>query len=219
MVDTETGGIYISEDVQRGNGSAWRKMPSPNRTLGHAYNIHALSDGSLVATFSCSMDEAKETFTNSAGVFVWPAGATSWEDRSHPRMHYWTKDLVIDPNDKTQSTWYVGVFRNWGDQYQAPGGLFRTTDRGRSWKELSNVSRVDSCAISPANPDLVFFTTDGEGLWVSDDATSAKPTFVRDDRYDFGHPSRVFFDPYDKDAVWATSFGSGLRRLVLGNLG
>jgi hypothetical protein len=69
---------------------------------------------------------------------------------------------VIDPNDKAQNTWYVGVFRNWGSGYQAPGGLFRSEDRGKSWREVSNVTRVDSCAVSPHDPNLVFFTTDGE---------------------------------------------------------
>eukprot|EP01046_Picozoa_sp_COSAG06_P075632 COSAG06_NODE_23733_length_683_cov_0.890411_1_plen_89_part_00 len=61
-----------------------------------------------------------------------------------------------------------------------------------------------------------------QGLWVSqnadsssDDAAGAVPTFVRDDRYDFGHPSRVFFDPFEDGVVWASSFGSGLRRLSL----
>ena len=224
VVDTETGGIWISTDIDKGNSSSWSKMPAPNRTVGHPYNIHALEDGSLVATFSCSMDEKTDTFSASAGVFVWPVGGSAWEDRSHPRMHKWTKDLVIDTNDKSQSTWYVGVFRNWGGSSatdpdgtpdQLAGGLFRTTNRGKSWVEVSNVTRVDSCAVSPSDPNLVFFTTDGEGMWVSKDAASASPTFVRDDRYDFAHPSRVFFDPYDSNAVWATSFGSGLRKLSL----
>ena len=29
-------------------------------------------------------------------------------------MYYWTKDIVIDPNDASQNTWYAGVFSGWG---------------------------------------------------------------------------------------------------------
>jgi hypothetical protein len=31
-------------------------------------------------------------------------GGAAWQDRSAPNMHYWTKDVVIDPYDTAQST-------------------------------------------------------------------------------------------------------------------
>ena len=56
-----------------------------------------------VATFSCS--QVDNVFTTSSGVFVLPPNGKEWEDRSHERMLRWTKDLALDPNDKTESTW------------------------------------------------------------------------------------------------------------------
>jgi hypothetical protein len=37
-------------------------------------------------------------------------------------MRYWTKDVVIDPHDATQNTWYAGVWSGWGGP---PNGLAR----------------------------------------------------------------------------------------------
>ena len=57
----------------------------------------------------------------------------------------------------------------------------------------------------------------GGRLWVSTNAAASSPTFVRDTRYDFSHPARVHFNPFDTNEVWATSFGGGLRKLDLGS--
>eukprot|EP01046_Picozoa_sp_COSAG06_P106554 COSAG06_NODE_52843_length_303_cov_1.078431_1_plen_35_part_01 len=35
---------------------------------------------------------------------------------------------MIDPNDKAQNTWYVGVFGNLCDGYQVPGLLWLIDD-------------------------------------------------------------------------------------------
>ena len=47
-------------------------------------------------------------------MFVSTDGGRTWADRSDAGMRYWTKDVVVDPGDPTQSTWYAGVFSGWG---------------------------------------------------------------------------------------------------------
>ena len=76
---------------------------------------------------------------------------TAWTDRSDAGMHYWTKDLVVDPRDPTQSTWYVGVLSGWGGAPNGLGGLYKTTDRGVHWSRILTLDRVESCTISTAN--------------------------------------------------------------------
>jgi hypothetical protein len=47
---------------------------------------------------------------HSSGVFVSIDGGASWTDRSVPNMQCWTKDLVVDPFDTSQNTWFAGVY-------------------------------------------------------------------------------------------------------------
>ncbi len=210
VVHSTLGGIFVSNDIQNGGGSTWTKVTNPPRTEGHPFNVQVLADGTLVATYS-GRRNAAGAFTASSGVFVSANGGTSWTDRSDPGMLYWTKDLVVDPNDATQNTWYVGVFSGWGGPPNGLGGLYRTTNRGQNWTRILDVDRVGSCSIHPAFPNLMFVTSETDGLWVTTNLTAPSPSFTRVTRYPFFHPERVFFNPNLADEVWVTSFGHGLR--------
>lgn len=126
-------------------------------------------------------------------------------------MYYWTKDLIIDPTDNTQNTWYAAVHSGWGGNANDKGGLYKTTDRGTTWQRIFDSYRVESATINPQNADEMYVTTESEGLWYTSDATNASPTFTQLMAYDFQHPMRVFFNPQDVNEVWITSFGNGLK--------
>lgn len=209
VADSQEGGVYVTEDVTAGSVS-WRRLPSPARTEGHPFNVRVLEDGTLLTTWSGRRD-ASEQFTTSSGVFVSTDGGETWDDRSHIDMRRWTKDVVIDPHDATQSTWYVSVFSHWGSAPNEVGGVFRTRDRGESWQRISDLYRVESVTIDPTNPEFMYATTETEGLWRTSNLNAANPGFTQVLTYPFEHPTRVFFNPHDADEVWATSFGGGLR--------
>ena len=103
VIHSTAGGIYVSSNIQNGGASTWTRLANPPRTQGHPFNIYVLSDGTLVCTYSGRRDSSG-AFTASSGVFVSSNGGSSWVDRSHTGMRYWTKDLVIDPHDTTQNT-------------------------------------------------------------------------------------------------------------------
>ena len=126
-------------------------------------------------------------------------------------MSYWTKDLVIDPNDATQNTWYVGVFSGWGGAPNGLGGLYRTTNRGVSWARLNSLDRVTSCAINPLNANELYLTTETQGLWGSTNITAGSPSFFQVASYPFRQPERIFFNPYKQSEMWVTSFGNGIK--------
>lgn len=216
VVHSQEGGLYVTEDLDKGAESSWVRLPSPPRTEGHPYNVHVLKDGTLICTFSGR--RVGNDFTPSSGVFVSTDGGQGWEDRSDPGMRFWTKDLVIDPHDPAQNTWYVGVFFAWGQAAQTGrSGLYRTTDRGKNWTVLADstlsptgVLNVESCTINPCHPDQLFMTTEYDGLWVTDHVNTAKPVFRPVESYGFKHPLRVQFNPYRDTEIWITSFGNGL---------
>ena len=207
VVHSTQGGVYVSNDIASGASSTWTKLPNPPRTEGHPGALVVLADGTLVATYSGHRNPG---FTASSGTFTWNGSA--WSDVSDPGMLYWTKDVVVDPHDATQNTWYVAVFSGWGGAPNGLGGLYRTTNRGQSWTRINADDRVTSCTVSPTTPGLAYLTTEVDGLWTTSDITAATPTFSLVTSYGFRQPERVFWNPYD-GSVWVTSFGNGITIL------
>jgi len=211
VVHSSQGGIYVSSNIQNGATSTWTKLASPSRTQGHPFNITILNDGTVVASFSGRRAGSPLNFTSSSGVFTSTNAGSSWQDRSSQKMLYWTKDVVIDPSDPAQNTWYACVFSGWGGAANGLGGLYKTSNRGLSWSTLLQQDRIGSCSVNPTNPDEMYVTTEAEGLWYSTNLKSATPTFVNVASFPFRRTERLFFDPYNPENVWVTTFGNGMK--------
>jgi hypothetical protein len=207
VVRSTEGGIYVTNDLDNGSASSWNKLTDPPRTEGHPKVIKVLNDGTLICTFSGRYDSG---FTTSSGVFVSFDNGDSWIDRSDPGMIYWTQDLIVDPFDPSQNTWYVGVFSGWGGPPNGLGGLYRTSNRGVSWSRISDIDRVYSCTFNPVNQNQMFITSESDGLWFSSNIRETSPTIEQVQSYKFAFPGRVFFNPYNSDEVWVAGFGNGI---------
>ncbi|GJM31446.1 MAG: hypothetical protein DHS20C18_04470 [Saprospiraceae bacterium] len=208
VAHSEEGDIYKTNNLSAGTASSWTRLSSPPRTEGHPFQIKVLNDGTIVCTYSGRRDPG---FTASSGLFVSTNGGNSWSDRSDPGMNYWSKDVVIDPHDGNQQTWYVAVFSGWGGAANDLGGIYRTTDRGINWTRIYDLDRVESMTIDPDNGNEMYVTTEYEGLWYTDELNNANPSFFRLDAYPFQHPIRVFFNPYNTNEIWVSSFGNGMK--------
>jgi len=216
VINSSIGGVYKTTDLSNGVSSIWEITTAPPRTEGHPYTVHVLNDGTIVSSW-CA--RRTSNFTASSGVFLSSNGGTSWQDVSmNDEMYYWTKDLVIDPNDVTQNTWYAAVHSGWGGLANDKGGLYKTTNRGVDWELLFDSYRVESATINPQNTNEIYVTTEAEGLWYCSNLASASPIFTQLFAYDFQHPIRVFFNPYDVNEIWVTSFGNGLKMGTTGAL-
>lgn len=209
---TGQGGIWVTNDLNNMAASVWTKLPDPPRTQGHPASIVVLNDGQVVCTYS-GRRTAAGAFTASSGVFIYNPGTGLWTDVSHADMQYWTKDIIIDPADATQNTWYVAVFSGWGGAPNGRGGLFRSTNRGTSWTKLTGTQfdRVTSITFNPAQLNQAYLTTETQGLWISNNMNAATPTWTLVDNYPFRQPERVFFNPFNANEIWVTSFGNGLK--------
>ncbi len=207
------GGIYVTSDLNNLATSTWTLLPNPPRTEKHPASIVVLNDGKMVCTYS-GRRTAGGAFTNSSGVFIYNPALNTWTDVSHPGMFYWTKDIVLDPNDPLQNTWYVGVFSGWGGAPNGLGGLYKTVNRGLSWTKLTNaaiIDRVTSCTFNPNNINQIYMTSETNGLWISNNINAVTPTFSLVNSYPFQQPERVFFNPYNTGEIWITSFGNGMK--------
>lgn len=211
---TGTGGVYKTTDLNKLNGATWTKLANPPRTEGHPASLKVLNNGDLLATYSGRRNSAGQ-FTASSGLYLYSNQNNSWQDLSHNGMKYWTKDVVIDPTDATESTWYVCVFSGWGGAPNGLGGLYRTTNKGTSWTKIWNNDRVTSITFDPnlnaQNITQAYITTEQSGLWISKNIQDATPTFENIPEYNFRQPERVFFNPYNSKEMWVTSFGNGMK--------
>ncbi|MBC7862145.1 MAG: T9SS type A sorting domain-containing protein, partial [Bacteroidia bacterium] len=205
------GGVYRCDDLNNLGSSTWTLINNTvTRTEKHPASLVVLNDGNLVATYSGRRD-GSGVFTQSSGTFTYNPTSGVWADVSDPGMHYWTKDVVIDPNDALQNTWYVAVFSGWGGAPNGLGGLYKTTNRGTSWTKINNLDRVTSITFNPSNASEIYMTTEQDGLWISSNINATTPTFTQVTNYPFRQPERVFFNPYNTSEIWVTSFGNGMK--------
>lgn len=216
VINSTSGGIYKTTNLNNNAASTWSLTATPPRTEGHPYNVRVLNDGTVISSWSGRRNN--NAFTESSGVYSSTNGGTSWQDVSDAGMHYWTKDLIVDPHDTTQNTWYAAVHSGWGGPANDLGGLYKTTNRGTSWVRIFDSYRVESATIHPLNANEIYVTTESDGLWYSNNLNSGSPSFSELEEYPFQHPTRVFFNPYNEHYIWTTTFGNGLRLGVDGSV-
>jgi photosystem II stability/assembly factor-like uncharacterized protein len=209
------GGIWVTKDLNKLNAATWTKLPNPPRSEGHPASIVVLNDGNVVCTYS---GRRAPSFTASSGCFIYNPNTNSWTDVSDNGMKYWTKDIIIDPNDATQNTWYVAVFSGWGGAPNGLGGLYKTTNRGTNWTKINTFDRVTSITFDPNNTKQAYLTTEQLGLWFSSNMDAVKPSFELVSAYKFRQPERVYFNPFNKDEVWVSSFGNGISVGTVGSV-
>jgi hypothetical protein len=213
---SQQGGIYRTDNLGSHAGSTWIKLPNPPRTEGHPATISVLNDGKVVCSFSGRIN-LSGSFTASSGVFLYDPSTNSWTDVSDAGMDYWTQDVVIDPSDASQNTWYACVYSGWGGPPNGLGGLYKTVNRGTNWTKVtaSQFDRVTSLTINLQNLSQSYLTTETQGLWLTETLHSASPGWNLVTSYPFRQPQRVFFNPFNPDEVWISSFGNGM---MSGNL-
>ena len=125
-----------------------------------------------------------------------------------------TRAIAIDPADDTHCTWIAGA---------ASGGLWKTTDCGETWENISpdlpNLS-TNSIAQAPSNPDVIYVGTGevfagnssfvrGDGIYKSTDrGVSWTQLSSTVSNVDYESVNRIAIDPTNENIVMiATNTG------------
>jgi photosystem II stability/assembly factor-like uncharacterized protein len=133
-----------------------------------------------------------------------------WKERGPANVPGRTRGLFIDPDDPAESTWLAG---------SVGGGIWRTTDKGLSWENLTphlpNLATT-SLAYSPSDPDIIYAGTgegwygtgmiDGDGIFKSTDRGNTweqLPFTAAND--DFQNVNRIIVDPDNPDILLVCS--------------
>ncbi len=121
-----------------------------------------------------------------------------------------TRAILIDPDDEKHKTWIVG---------SASGGIWRTTNEGNSWENLSDQFTnlgVNALVMSESNHNVIYAGTGesfpgsaqiyGNGIWKTTDKGETwkqlKQTGADDN---FGYVNRLVVDPTNENILLAAT--------------
>ncbi|MEL6536086.1 MAG: T9SS type A sorting domain-containing protein [Bacteroidota bacterium] len=140
----------------------------------------------------------------------------TWVERGPNNVAGRARALIVDPEDATDQTWFVGT---------AGGGIWKTTDKGANWSNLTpdlpNLA-VTTLAMASSNTDIIYAGT-GEGFG-NGDAIRGDGIFKSEDHgvtweqiestagnSDFFFVNKILVNPADENELLSAN-NAGLYR-------
>ena len=156
------------------------------------------------------------------GIYKSTDGGENWRLVLHRDDKTGGVDLTMDPGnpDVLYAALWEAWRKSWGMSSGGPGsGLFKSTDGGESWDEISRNSGLPQdgvfgkigVAVSPSNPSRVWalIEHDQGGVYRSDDAGDTWE-LINDERklrQRAFYYTRIYADPFDDEIVYALNTG------------
>ena len=146
--------------------------------------------------------------------------ALNWIERGPGNVAGRTRSIIVDPSDPTNNTWYVGSIG---------GGVWKTTNAGQTWKELTaglTSLTTGNLAMSPANPNVIYAGTGegyiydylgGTGIWKSTDRGQTWQQLGSTANNNFQYITRMIIDPQNENLLLASTT-TGIYRTTNGGL-
>jgi photosystem II stability/assembly factor-like uncharacterized protein len=193
-------GVYKTTD----GGQTWVLR---NKGLGpnlNAWRIEILPSGRLILLVARGGIEGQETIDGK--LYVSDDGAESWQEMPLPEGVNAPNDLVFDPSDPNRM--YLSCWPWIKEGVETHGGLLRTEDGGRTWRQVfDEQAHVYAAAVDPRNPSTVFINTFDSAAFRSDDRGA---TWDRLRGYNFKWGHRPVPDPNHPDRLYLTTFGGSV---------
>jgi len=205
-------GVYRSDD----GGESWRHLGlTETRHIGKVEIHPSNPDVAYVAALGNLWAPSPDR-----GVFKTTDGGATWDKVFFVDEFTGVVDMVMDPSnpDVLYAAAYQRLRRAWGFNGGGPGaGIFKTTDGGAHWTELTNGIPVGDkgrigLAISASNPQILnalietgstdetgtYRTENGGATWERVNSQNGRPMYY----------SEIFIDPNDDQVVYSLATSS-----------
>lgn len=133
-------------------------------------------------------------------------GAEHWEKLPLPEGLNGPNGIAIDPEDSNRL--YLAAWRRANPGPDGQGGVFLSTDRGKSWRRmLSRDQHVYDVTIDPRDPKILYACGFESSAWRS---TDRGETWKRIQGFNFKWGHRVIPDPQNPKMIYITTFGGSV---------
>jgi photosystem II stability/assembly factor-like uncharacterized protein len=193
-------GVYKSTDA----GRTWELKAEGLGENRKAWRTALLPDGGLFLLIARGGLEGRGYVDG--GLFLSRDGADSWQQVPLPKGVNAPNDLVYDPSDPRRM--YLSCWPWNADNKGLGGGLLRTEDGGKTWRQVfDEQAHVYAAAVDPKNPSTLYLNTFDSGAYRSDDRGES---WTRLGGYNFKWGHRPVLDPHNPGMLFLTTFGGSV---------
>lgn len=204
------GGLYRSDD----SGTNWRRV----KGVGYRHNDHFLEvrvhpkTGETYVSVSATRKEGTTRF-ETGGFWYSKDDGKNWTDIAKSLDLRWQARFAIVPSEPGTVYLSASTPPNF-----VQGGVYRTTNSGRSWKQVLDASiakqvpytsagilQVLSVDVHPTKTNIIYACTKTHGLWCSRDRGETWE-FIKVPHFRISHVST---DPDNPELIYVTTFGGG----------
>lgn len=199
-------GVYKSMD----GGKNWQEA---NTGLGDNLFVWKIRQNSLGHLFVLSARGKRNGETVNGSLYYSDNQAASWTKLDLPEGVNGPHDLMIDPDD--QEIMYLSCWPRITETGDASGGVYKTVDGGKSWKQVFDERiRVNNAGMDPNHPEVLFINTFHNAAFRSDDSGQS---WRRLEGYrfkwgqqaipDINHPGMLFLTTYGGSVFYGPAEG------------
>lgn len=198
-------GVYKSTD----GGKHWVKKNNgivEKEPFIFAWRITASQDGSLYLVVARRSEGKGHNTTGSGALYRSTDRGEHWQPIVLPAGVTGPTGLEIDPRNAQRL--YLTAWGVEGDVSDHNGGVYLSSDGGKTWKALFSESQhVYDLTIDPHHPDTLYLTGFDAAAYRSTDAGGH---WTRIRGFDFKWAHRIFLDPNDSAKIYITTYGGGV---------
>jgi photosystem II stability/assembly factor-like uncharacterized protein len=192
-------GIYKSDD----GGENWKEV---NKGLGNnlfAWQLRIDSRRRLYALFARGERKSGKV---DGEVYYSDNSAMTWNKMILPEKVNGPHDLLL--NKDNPDIMYLSCWPRTSDGVDSKGGVLKTIDRGKEWKQVfDDRVRVNSAGMEPENHSTIYINTFQNAAYYSEDSGS---TWNRIEGYRFKWGQRAMPDVNNPGMLYLSTYGGSV---------